>query len=196
MGMIFITHDLGVIAEIADEVAVMYRGKLVEYGDVRSIFAHGKHPYTKGLLACRPKLDSPLKRLPTVPDYMDTIYHDDGSYSVEEKVLEDGWMDKMRTDGRERHLYPPSRLETLGFDGVTSNYREGTTFAGEDEAPLLQVKDLKGTSPSERALQHRRRPRPRGRWCELRRLPRADARLCRRVWLRQDHHRSGHHAAH
>ena len=152
MGMIFITHDLGVIAEIADEVAVMYRGKLVEYGDVRSIFAHGKHPYTKGLLACRPKLDSPLKRLPTVPDYMDTIYHDDGSYSVEEKVLEDGWMDKMRTDGRERHLYPPSRLETLGFDGVTSNYREGTTFAGEDEAPLLQVKDLKVHFPIRKGL--------------------------------------------
>ncbi|MGB0641660.1 MAG: ABC transporter ATP-binding protein, partial [Myxococcota bacterium] len=87
MSMIFITHDLGVIAEIADEVAVMYRGKLVEYGDVQSIYANGKHPYTKGLLACRPKLDSAMKRLPTVPDFMDTIYHDDGSYSVEEKVI-------------------------------------------------------------------------------------------------------------
>ena len=171
---IFITHDLGVIAEIADEVAVMYRGKLVEYGDVRSIFAHGEHPYTKGLLACRPKLDSPLKRLPTVPDYMDTIYHDDGSYSVEEKVLEDGWMDRMRTDGRERHLYPPSRLETLGFDEVTSNYREGTTFAGEDEAPLLKSRASRSTSRSARALRQGRGPCSCSRR-ELRCLPRTDA---------------------
>ena len=73
MGMIFITHDLGVIAEIADEVAVMYRGKLVEYGDVKSLYENPQHPYTKGLLACRPKLDTKLKKLPTVPDYMDTV---------------------------------------------------------------------------------------------------------------------------
>ena len=143
MGMIFITHDLGVIAEIADEVAVMYRGKLVEYGDVRHIFAHGKHPYTKGLLACRPKLDTTMKRLPTVPDFMDTTYHEDGSYSVEEKEVSPEWLESMSHDGRERHLYPPSRLEALGFEGDTTQYREGTTFAGEDEAPLLQVKDLK-----------------------------------------------------
>ena len=87
MGMIFITHDLGVIAEIADEVAVMYRGKLVEYGDVKSLYENPQHPYTKGLLACRPKLDTKLKKLPTVPDYMDTIYHEDGSYTVEEKEI-------------------------------------------------------------------------------------------------------------
>ncbi|MEC7240979.1 MAG: ABC transporter ATP-binding protein [Myxococcota bacterium] len=143
MGMIFITHDLGVIAEIADEVAVMYRGKLVEYGDVVSIFEHGKHPYTKGLLACRPRLDSDMKRLPTVPDFMDTIYHDDGSYTVNEKEVSQEWLDSMSTQGRERHLYPLSRLESIGFEGNVEDYREGTTFAGEDEAPLLRVEDLK-----------------------------------------------------
>ena len=96
MGMIFITHDLGVIAEITpDEVAVMYRGKLVEYGDVRTIFVNSQHPYTKGLLACRPKLDSTDKRLPTVPDFMDTIYHEDGSYTVEERQLDPGWLEQM-----------------------------------------------------------------------------------------------------
>ena len=73
MGMIFITHDLGVIAEIADEVAVMYRGKLVEYGDVKSIYDNPQHPYTKGLLAYRPTWDTKLIKLPTAPDYMDTI---------------------------------------------------------------------------------------------------------------------------
>ncbi len=143
MGMIFITHDLGVIAEIADEVAVMYRGKLVEYGDVQSIYEKPQHPYTKGLLACRPKLDSRLRTLPTVPDYMDTIYDENGEYTIEEKVLAPDWLDKMETEGRGRHLYPLSRLETLGYTGQRDAYPNDTTFAGDDEAPLLQVKDLK-----------------------------------------------------
>ena len=104
MGMIFITHDLGVIAEIADEVAVMYRGKLVEYGDVKSIYENPKHPYTKGLLSCRPKLDSRLRRLPTVPDYMDTIYDDAGEYTIEEKEIDPDWLTRMESDDRGRHL--------------------------------------------------------------------------------------------
>ncbi|KMS64612.1 hypothetical protein BVRB_018490 [Beta vulgaris subsp. vulgaris] len=58
MSILFITHDLGVIAEIADDVLVMYRGKMVEYGDVLQIFENPQHPYTKGLLACRPRLDT------------------------------------------------------------------------------------------------------------------------------------------
>ncbi|MEY3452204.1 MAG: transporter, ATP-binding protein, partial [Bacteroidota bacterium] len=68
--IIFITHDLGVIAEIADKVLVMYQGKIVEQGTVFNIFANPKHPYTKGLLACRPRLDMKLKVLPTVSDFM------------------------------------------------------------------------------------------------------------------------------
>ena len=152
MGMIFITHDLGVIAEIADEVAVMYRGKLVEYGDVQHIYAHGKHPYTKGLLACRPKLDSTLKRLPTVPDFMDTTYHEDGSYTVEEKEVSEAWLEQMSHDGRERHLYPPARLGELGFADQAADYREGTTFAAEDEKPLLQVQDLKMHFPIRKGI--------------------------------------------
>lgn len=70
--IIFITHDLGVIAEIADRVIVMYKGKIVEEGDVLSIFESPKHPYTKGLLACRPPLGKRLKVLPTVTDFMKT----------------------------------------------------------------------------------------------------------------------------
>ena len=57
MGIIFITHDLGVIAELADRVVVMYKGKIVEEGSVLDIFSNPQHPYTKGLLACRPPLD-------------------------------------------------------------------------------------------------------------------------------------------
>jgi peptide/nickel transport system ATP-binding protein len=71
MSIIFITHDLGVIAEIADRVMVMYQGKIVEQGDVLEIFNKPKHPYTKGLLACRPRLDIKMKVLPTVSDFME-----------------------------------------------------------------------------------------------------------------------------
>ncbi|MEL6247710.1 MAG: ABC transporter ATP-binding protein [Cyanobacteria bacterium J06627_15] len=81
MSMIFITHDLGIIAEIADQVAVMYRGKIVEYGPVFEIFSKPKHPYTKGLLACRPRPDQRLRQLPTVADYM-RVSEEDGELQI------------------------------------------------------------------------------------------------------------------
>lgn len=70
MGILFITHDLGVIAELADKVVVMYKGKIVEQGNVLDIFTNPQHPYTKGLLACRPPLNRRLQWLPTVSDFM------------------------------------------------------------------------------------------------------------------------------
>lgn len=71
MGLLFITHDLGVIADIADDVVVMYRSNLVEQNHSKQIFTSAVHPYTKGLLACRPALDKNPKRLLTVSDFMD-----------------------------------------------------------------------------------------------------------------------------
>jgi peptide/nickel transport system ATP-binding protein len=72
MGIMFITHDLGVIAELADKVVVMYKGKIVEQGSALEIFSNPQHPYTKGLLACRPPLNKRLQWLPTVSDFMNT----------------------------------------------------------------------------------------------------------------------------
>jgi len=72
MGIMFITHDLGVIAELADKVVVMYKGKIVEQGNVWEIFSNPQHPYTKGLLACRPPLNKRLRWLPTITDFMKT----------------------------------------------------------------------------------------------------------------------------
>ena len=71
MGMIFITHDLGVVAEIADDVAVMHNGEILERGTVHDILNHPQHPYTQGLLACRPPIDVRLKRLPIVKEFLD-----------------------------------------------------------------------------------------------------------------------------
>tara|TARA_B100001758_G_scaffold245694_1_gene259211 strand:+ start:13478 stop:15268 length:1791 start_codon:yes stop_codon:yes gene_type:complete len=82
MGIIFITHDLGVIAELADKVVVMYKGKIVEQGNVWDIFTNPEHPYTKGLLACRPPLEKRYTFLPTVSDFMKI--DDDG------KIIDNG----------------------------------------------------------------------------------------------------------
>jgi peptide/nickel transport system ATP-binding protein len=70
--ILFISHDLGLIGEVADRVLVMYNGKIVEQGKVWDIFSNPKHPYTKGLLACRPRMDVKLNVLPVVSDFMDT----------------------------------------------------------------------------------------------------------------------------
>jgi peptide/nickel transport system ATP-binding protein len=86
MSIMFITHDLGIIADIADQVAVMYRGKIVEFGKVYDIFAQPQHPYTKGLLACRPQPDRSLRYLPTVSDFMDVSVVN-GALDIREKPL-------------------------------------------------------------------------------------------------------------
>ncbi len=71
MSVIFITHDLGVIAEIARKVAVIYRGEIMETGDIEKLFKTPEHPYTQGLLACRPPIDKRFVQLPTVSDFVD-----------------------------------------------------------------------------------------------------------------------------
>ncbi|MDF0554487.1 ABC transporter ATP-binding protein [Kamptonema sp. UHCC 0994] len=86
MAMMFITHDLGVIAEIADSVAVMYRGKIVEYGGIEQIYTNPQHPYTKGLLACRPNPEQQTLRLPTISDFMEVTISASGELLIKEKV--------------------------------------------------------------------------------------------------------------
>ncbi|HCQ16896.1 MAG TPA: ABC transporter ATP-binding protein [Cryomorphaceae bacterium] len=69
MSMIFITHDLGVVHQVADEVLVMYKGEQLEYGTADQVFHQPKNAYTKGLLACRPTAETYFKRLPLVSDF-------------------------------------------------------------------------------------------------------------------------------
>ncbi len=65
--MVLITHDLGLVAEMADRVVVMYGGRVVEVGDVRTVFHQPRHPYTFGLMASLPRLDTHTETLPTIP---------------------------------------------------------------------------------------------------------------------------------
>lgn len=70
MAMLFITHDLAVVSEIADNVAVMYRGKVVEQGSVEQILKNPQHAYTQGLLSCRPPVGYRVRKLPTLDDFL------------------------------------------------------------------------------------------------------------------------------
>lgn len=75
MGILFITHDLGLVASFADRVAVMYKGRVVESNDTHTLFSHPQHPYTKALLACRPALHPKGEKLPVVSDFMEQDTH-------------------------------------------------------------------------------------------------------------------------
>ena len=96
MSMVFITHDLGILAEIADRAIVMNQGEVVEAGDTRDIFQTPQHPYTKGLIACRPQPDRQLRLLPTVSDFME--------------VKNGQMIEREPTDSRYLEVIPPQEI--------------------------------------------------------------------------------------
>ena len=89
MGMIFITHDLGVVSEIADDVIVMNKGVIVEKGKTHDILNNPQHPYTKGLIACRPPLDYRLERLPVVKEFLDGKWTDNNQVKNELHITDE-----------------------------------------------------------------------------------------------------------
>ncbi len=118
MGLLFITHDLGVVSEIANRVVVMYNGKIVENGTTENIFNNPQHPYTKALLACRPPLHKKLYRLPTITDFMKE--NSDGSFTEIKKSVEES-------------------LTNFEIDKEEISKHHHQLFAQE---PILQVKNL------------------------------------------------------
>jgi peptide/nickel transport system ATP-binding protein len=151
MAVIFITHDLGVIAEIADDVLVMYRGEEVEYGPVLDIFSNPKHPYTKGLLACRPRLDTKYRRLPTVDDFMQTVREGD-TIRVVEKKIDAVRLQELESTGRGRLLPPKSELSQIGHPWEKGQHAPDTQTVAEGAAPLLAVKNLQVYFPVRRGI--------------------------------------------
>jgi len=143
MAVLFITHDLGVIAEIADEVAVMFRGELVEHNTIEEIFNNPQHPYTQGLLACRPKLDSQMKRLPTVSDFMQVTETDEGALNIQPTELSSQRLDELTNRGRGRLLHPQSQLERIGHPWNADDHDPDTRLVEEHVRPILEVRDLK-----------------------------------------------------
>jgi peptide/nickel transport system ATP-binding protein len=129
MAMIFITHDLGIIAEIADVVAVMYKGKIVEYKPILELFQNPSHPYTKSLLACRPQLDRDTEILPTIKDFMEEYVLSNGQIQIVEKPS----APLIEFSEQDRVNQPEIKLPKIG------NRPE----------PLLSVRDLKVGFPAQ-----------------------------------------------
>ena len=114
MSTIFITHDLGVIAEIANKVVVMYKGTIVEQGTVLEIFSNPKHPYTKGLLACRPPLEKRLSKLPVIADFMEEKNGVITEKTTDMKALVDAFVvSKEQTQRRFKELQQQSPILQL-----------------------------------------------------------------------------------
>jgi len=128
MSIMFITHDLGVIAELADRVIVMYKGRIVEEGSVWKIFANPQHPYTKGLLACRPPLNRRYHWLPTISDFM--ITRPDGTLTESQFTIEQVTskiiVSKRERENRHKEIYA--------------------------QQPILQIKNLKKYFPVRRGI--------------------------------------------
>ncbi len=122
MGILFITHDLGVIAELADRVIVMYKGHIVEQGSVLDIFKNPQHPYTKGLLACRPPLNKRLKKMPTIADFMRE--DDQGQLIGIEKSVDDALAEQEEStaDRASRHKLLYSQKPILEVRNLNTHF--------------------------------------------------------------------------
>lgn len=89
MGVIYITHDLALVSEIADKVIVMYKGEIVETNTAKEIFSNPQHPYTKALIRCRPSPASKGKRLPVISDFLNESANEDTQKTIHKKNNEE-----------------------------------------------------------------------------------------------------------
>ena len=119
---IFISHDLNLVSNIADQIAVIHQGKIVEKGSTKEIFFNPKHNYTKGLLGCRPPLDKRLKALPLMEDFLNEKAKDRLSYLLSEKNV------------------------------ISSEEREKRQIDLYNQEPLLEVKNLTLSYPLKKSI--------------------------------------------
>lgn len=128
MSCLFISHDLGVIAEICDEVIVMFRGEIVEHGSVEQIFNSPKESYTKGLIACRPLLDIRYKKMPTIADFLKDENHQAEVYSSIERS-------EFHT---EIYQHPP----ILEVRNLSKYFYSKPSFFGKEKLSVKAVDDM------------------------------------------------------
>ncbi len=129
MSILFITHDLGLVAGFADRVLVMYKGKIVEEGAVSRVFNHPEHAYTRGLMACRPPLDVRLEHLPTIDEFLH-----------EGKEIERAAISPDRRIASHRKIYGTEPV--LRVAGVSKVYSHETGFLFRKRSDVYAVDDV------------------------------------------------------
>ena len=129
MGIIFITHDLGLVADMADRALVMLRGNIVEEGNVADIFNMPKHPYTRGLLMCRPALHSKGERLPVVADFLERS-------ETEANKLFTG------ADPKSNSLAGETPMDAMVIETTDANESKPAMKPGTEQPVLLEIKDV------------------------------------------------------
>lgn len=137
MGMLFITHDLGLVADMADRAVVMYKGSIVENGKVGDLFLNPQHPYTRGLLLCRPILHQKGERLPVVSDFLNDV-ENTSKYAVGifQKDIE-------RIAGKESGTGFQKNAEVLiSVKNLDIWYSSGKTWLGREKHWVKAVQDV------------------------------------------------------
>ncbi|MFN3917470.1 MAG: ABC transporter ATP-binding protein [Flavobacteriales bacterium] len=142
IGIIFITHDLSVIAELADKVIVMRKGKIVEQGAVMDIFTNPQHPYTKGLLGSRPPLDVRLRSLPTLENFVTENEH--GELIEKDVTLNEAIKLNVISDSErmENHQQLYSQTPLLKVDNITVSFPLTRNFFGKPTTYLNAVDEV------------------------------------------------------
>ncbi len=144
MGMIFITHDLGLVADMADRALVVLRGRVVESGRVKEMFEHPQHPYTRGLLMCRPSLHTKNERLPVVSDFLE-INISESSQNMA--------VTSLKTKSRQTILNKSRPAESQNNSGIVPEillkvkglhlrYSSGKTWTGREKHWVDALKDI------------------------------------------------------
>ena len=142
IAVLFVTHDLGVVAELADRVVVMYRGKIVEQGNTRDLFEKPSHPYVKGLLACRPTLETQYQTLPTVDDFLQTEFSDDGSYTLSECPDAKKRLTCLSQDVNNESFKKSASPPLLQVNSLQVHFHSGGGFLGGARKTVKAVDDV------------------------------------------------------
>ncbi len=142
IGMIFITHDLGLVTDIADRALVMLKGQVVESGLVTELFTHPQHPYTKGLLMCRPALHKKGERLPVVSDFLQPVSEGEKTFSesfsidqalIKNEIFSAVDLEKQPTGGKEI---------LIKVSGIGIRYNAGRNWFGRPHRGVDAISDI------------------------------------------------------
>jgi peptide/nickel transport system ATP-binding protein len=138
MSILFITHDLGVVADIAEVVTVMYKGKVVETGTLPGLFINPTHPYTKGLILCRPSLSERPTRLPVINDFL----IDDEEKAKNENVSFSAPKESIKLSRKENHAKIYSKPPILTVENLKTGFVVARSFLGKPLKYFNAVDDI------------------------------------------------------